>query len=148
MPPMYNYSFTPLQRSYTRNISGRTRDFHITAWVRYNSEGPTTPGGLFILIDEDRGAHLLLLVTTLVSPGLRVSSSSDPKIHEDGPSPHLLLTSASLFLTSCFRAPSATGPKVVSPIDASRALWGLARGYKRKRFCPRFCLGLPYFRLG
>ena len=51
----------------------------------------------------------------LVSPGPRVSSSSDPKIHEDGPSPRLLLTSASLFLTSCLRAPSATGPKVVSP---------------------------------
>ena len=45
MPPMYNYSFTPLQRSYTRNIPGRTRDFHITAWVRYSSEGPTTQGG-------------------------------------------------------------------------------------------------------
>ena len=44
-PPMYNYYFTPLQRSYTRNIPGRTRDFHITAWVRYSSEGPTTPGG-------------------------------------------------------------------------------------------------------
>ena len=58
----------------------------------------------------------------LVSPGLRVSSSSDPKIHEDGPSPCLLLTSASLFLTSCLRAPSATGPKVVSPTVSTRQI--------------------------
>ena len=35
-----------------------------------------------------------------------------------------------------------------SPLDASRAMWELARGYERKRFCPRFCRGLSYFRLG
>ena len=34
------------------------------------------------------------------------------------------------------------------PLDASRVLWELALGYKRKRFCPRFCRGLPYSRLG
>ena len=45
MPPMYHYSFTPLQRSYSLNIPGRTRDFPITVWVRYSSERPTTPGG-------------------------------------------------------------------------------------------------------
>ena len=45
MPPMYNYSFAPLQRSYSRNIPGRTRDFQIPAYIRYSSEGPTTPGG-------------------------------------------------------------------------------------------------------
>jgi len=42
---MYNYSFAPLQRSYSRNISRRTRDFQIPAYVRYSSEGPKTPGG-------------------------------------------------------------------------------------------------------
>jgi len=42
---MYNYSFAPLQRSYSRNIPGCTRDFQIPAYVRYNSEGPTTPSG-------------------------------------------------------------------------------------------------------
>ena len=42
---MYNYSFAPLQRSYSRNITGCTRDFQIAAYVRYSSEGPTTPGG-------------------------------------------------------------------------------------------------------
>ena len=45
MPPMYNYSFAPLQQSYSRNIPGRTRDFQIPTHVRYSSEGPTTPGG-------------------------------------------------------------------------------------------------------
>jgi hypothetical protein len=45
MPPMYHYSFTLLQRSYSLNIPGRTRDFPITVWVRYSLERPTTPGG-------------------------------------------------------------------------------------------------------
>ena len=45
MPSMYHYSFTLLQRSYSLNIPGRTRDFPITVWVRYSSEKPTTPGG-------------------------------------------------------------------------------------------------------
>ena len=42
---MYNYSFAPLQRSYSRNIPGCTRDFQIPAYVQYSSEGPTTLGG-------------------------------------------------------------------------------------------------------
>src|SRR6185437_6588270 len=32
-----------------------------------------------------------------------------------------------------------------APLDASRALWELARGYAQKRFCPRFYQRLSYF---
>ena len=45
MPPMYHYSFTLLQRSYSLNIPGHARDLPITVWVRYSSARPTTPGG-------------------------------------------------------------------------------------------------------
>ena len=44
-PPMYDYPFTPLQRSYSLNIPGHARDLPITVWVRYSSVKPTTLGG-------------------------------------------------------------------------------------------------------
>ena len=165
---MYNYSFAPLQRSYSRNIPGRTRDFQIPAYVRYSSEGPTTPGGplrpdrrrpwgptdhsssrhlcrpvfvclhlltrrptrraisapqlqaaLFDLIDEDCGGPRITPrhdASVARSPPVFVFRPEDPR---DGPSPRLLLTSASLLLMSCLRSPSATGPKVVSPTTSS-----------------------------
>ena len=144
MPPMYNYSFTPLQRSYSLNIPRRTRDFPIIVWVRYSSEKPTTPGGplhpsrrrprgllttryhdagvarsspVFALRPEEQRRR----ATSALVPGIGfsvlgvLSSPSEPKTSEDGPHPRLLLVSASESLTSCLRAPSATGPKVVSP---------------------------------
>ena len=147
MPPMYNYSFTPLQRSYSLNIPGRTRDFTITVWVRYSSERPTTPGGplhpgrrrprgllttpyhnagvarsspVFAFRPEEQRRR----ATSALAPGIGfsvlgvLSSPSDLKTSEDGPPPCLLLASASESLTSYLRAPSATGPKVVSPTHA------------------------------
>ena len=102
-----------LLHPYNGHIPGIFSDVHVISISQHGcgtaQKGPQLQAALFVLIDEDRGAHWLLLVTMLVSPGLRVSSSSDPKIHEDGPSPRLLSASASLFLTSCLRAPSATG---------------------------------------
>ena len=44
-PPMYDYPFTPLKRSYSLNIPGHARDLPITMWVRYSSARPTNPGG-------------------------------------------------------------------------------------------------------
>ena len=66
-------------------------------------------------------ARYLFLAVTLPSTGPRESSSSDPKTSEGG---NLLcsLPLASMFLLPCLRAPSATGPKVVSPTVASRSL--------------------------
>ena len=65
-------------------------------------------------------AHYLVTVT-LPSTGPRESSSSHPKTREGG---NLLcsLTLASMFLLISLRAPSATGPKVVSPTVAPRSL--------------------------
>ena len=66
--------------------------------------------------------------TSALAPGIGfsvlgvLSSPSDPKTSEDGPPLCLLLISASESLTSCLRAPSATGPKVVSPTVAHRSL--------------------------
>ena len=147
MPPMYNYSFAPLQRSYSLNILGRTCDFPITVWVRYSSERPTTPGGP---LHPGRRRPRGLLTTPYHDAGVArsspvfafrpeeqrrratsaldfsvlgvLSSPSDPKTSEDGPPPYLLLASASESLTSCLRAPSATGPKVVYPTVAPRSL--------------------------
>lgn len=63
-------------------------------------------------------ARYLLLAVTLPSTGPRESSSSDPKTSEGG---NLLcsLPLASMFLLPCLHAPSATGPKVVSPTPIS-----------------------------
>ena len=151
MPPMYHYSFTLLQRSYSLNIPGRTRDFPITVWVRYSSERPTTPGGplhpgrrrprgllttpyldagiaqsspVFAFRPEEQRRR----ATSALAPGIGfsvlgvLSSPSDLKTSEDGPPPCLLLASASESLTSCLRTPSATRPKVVSPTVAPRSL--------------------------
>ena len=41
-PPTYIYSSILLQRPYSWNISGRTRNFPNTRSVRYSSDGPTT----------------------------------------------------------------------------------------------------------
>jgi len=119
---MYNYSFAPLQQSYSRNIPGRTCDFQIPAYVRYSSEGPTTPGGPLRPdrrrpwgpTDHFSSGRLCRPVFTC----LRLPTRGPTR----RASPRLLLTSASLLLTSCLRAPSATGPKVVSPIEAPRSL--------------------------
>ena len=66
-------------------------------------------------------ARYLLLAVTLPSTGPRESSSFDLKTSEGG---NLLcsLPLASMFLLPCLRAPSATGPKVVSPTIAPRSL--------------------------
>ena len=120
-----------LLHPYNGHIPRIFPDVHVISISQHGcgtaQKGPQLQAALFVLIDEDHGSHCLLLVTTLVSPGLRVSSSSDPKIHEDGPSPHLLLASASLFLMSCLRASSATNPKVVSPIVAPQSLGPIFR---------------------
>ena len=129
MPPMYHYSFTPLQWSYSLNIPGHTRDFPITVWVRYSSERPTTPGsplhpgrrrprGLLTTPYHDAGVAWSSPVfafrpeeqrrqaTSALAPGIGfsvlgvLSSPSDPKTSEDGPPPCLLLASASESLTS------------------------------------------------
>ena len=81
-------------------------------------KGPQLQADLFDLIDEDRGGPL-----TTPRQDACVARSSPvfvfrPEDPRNGPSPHLLLTSASLLLTSCLPAPSATGPKVVSPTVA------------------------------
>ena len=84
-PPMYNYSFAPLQRSYSRNISGRTRDFQIPPYVRYSSEqahNSRRPSST--RSTKTVGVHWPLLVRTLVPPGLHMSSSSNPRTHETG----------------------------------------------------------------
>jgi len=78
-------------------------------------KSPQLQAALLDLIDEDRGGPL-----TTPRQDACVARSSPvfvfrPEDPRDGPSPCLLLTSASLLLTSCLRAPSATGPKVVSP---------------------------------
>ena len=85
------------------------------------SSGPPDPR-LFVLTDEAQGVCCLFLGTRLASPGLRRSSSSYPKTGEDGYLLRSRLSLASVFLPSCLRAPSATGPKVVSPTVAPRSL--------------------------
>jgi len=85
-------------------------------------KGPQLQAALFNLIDEDRGGPL-----TTPRQDACVARSSPvfvfrPEDPRDGPSPRLLLTSASLLLTSCLRVPSATGPKVVSPTWTSHVL--------------------------
>jgi len=85
-------------------------------------KGPQLQAALFDLIDEDRGGPL-----TTPRQDACVARSSPvfvfrPEDPRDGPSPRLLLTLASLLLTSCLHAPSATGPKVVSPTVAPRSL--------------------------
>jgi len=117
-PLMYNYSFAPLQRSYSRNISGRTRDFQIPPYVRYSSEQARPdrrrPWGS---TDHFSSGRLCRPVFTC----LRLPTRGPTR----RASPCLLLTSASLLLTSCLRAPSATGPKVVSPtLCTARKLLG------------------------
>ena len=81
--------------------------------VRSSASDPKTSEGYV--------AHYLLLAVTLPSTGPRESSSSDPKKSEGG---NLLcsLPLVSMFLLPCLRAPSATGPKVVSPTVAPRSL--------------------------
>ena len=60
-PPMYNYSSTPLQRSYSWNIPGCTRNFPNTSSVRYSQTGPQLQIILLGLLHEDYAAcHLLL----------------------------------------------------------------------------------------
>ena len=115
-----------LLHPYNGHIPGRTRDFQIPAYVRYSSEEPTTPGGP---LRPDRRRPWGPTDHSLTTPrqDACVARSSPifvfrPEDPRDGPSPRLLLTSASLLLTSCLRAPSATGPKVVSPIVAPRSL--------------------------
>ena len=88
-------------------------------------QGPQPQAVLFTPIDEDHGVYGPLV--TLASPGLRLSSHSKPKNSEDGPPPRLLLASASVLLVSCLRAPSATGPKVVSPTIAPQSLSPISR---------------------
>jgi len=85
-------------------------------------KGQQLQAAFFDLIDEDRGGPLTTLrqdACVAWSSPVFVFRPEDPR---DGPSPCLLLTSASLLLTSCLRAPSATGPKVVSPTVAPRSL--------------------------
>ena len=66
---MYNYPFTPLQRSHPWNIPRCTCNLPITAWVRYSSAaGPQPKTVLFILTDEDHGVRCLLLTMILASP--------------------------------------------------------------------------------
>ena len=88
-------------------------------------QGPQPQAVLFTPIDEDHGVYGPLMM--LASPGLRLSSRSVPKNSEDCPPPRLLLPLASVILVSCLRAPSATGPKVVSPTIAPRSLGPISR---------------------
>ena len=84
-PPMYNYSFAPLQRSCFRNIPGRIRDLQIPAYVRYSSERPTTPGGP-LRPDRRRpwGPTDHFSSGRLWRPVFAMSSSSNPRTHETG----------------------------------------------------------------
>jgi len=108
-----------LLHPYNGHIPGIFPDVHVISKSQptcgTTQKGPQLQAALFDLIDEDRGGPL-----TTPRQDACVARSSPvfvfrPEDPRDGPSPRLLLTSASLLLTSCLRAPSATGPKVVSP---------------------------------
>ena len=62
------------------------------------SSGPTTQVVLFVLTDEDHGVRCLILATILASPCLRVSSSFEPRISEDGHLLRSLLVLGSVFI--------------------------------------------------
>ena len=91
--------------------------------MRYSSAaGPQPQAVLFVLSDKDDGVRCLLLATGLCRPVLARLRLPTRRWAKMGifSARSLLLTS--VFLTSCLRAPSATGPKVVSPTVAPRSL--------------------------
>ena len=110
--------------------------------------GPHLQAVLFGLLDEGHGAHCSLLAMMFASLGLRVSSAYRPNTSEDGHPLCSLLALASVHMPSCLRAPSVTGPKVVSPTVAPRSLgpilggtWHRSRGRHRRPEVPPFGLG-------
>ena len=125
-----------------QNIPGRTRNFPNTPWVRYSSDGPRyfrqpsscrssssrtsktplpSPTRLHVILgrpDEDPGVLRSPFASMIAQSCLCVSSASVPKTSEESAS----LALALVHVWSCPRAPSATGPKVVSPTVAPRSL--------------------------
>ena len=71
-PPTYIYSSTPLQRSYSWNIPGCTRNFPNTSSVRYSQTGPQLQIILFGLLHEDYAACCLLLADARIVWSSRV----------------------------------------------------------------------------
>ena len=115
-----------LLHPYNGHISGIFPDVHMISKSQpmYGTaqKRPTTPGGP---LRPDRRRPWGPLTTPRQDACVARSSPVfvfRPEDPRDGPSQRLLLTSASLLLTSCLRAPSATGPKVVSPTVAPRSL--------------------------
>jgi len=104
LPSEYNYTSALLQRLYSHNISGRTRNFLKTSLVRYSSDGPRCfrqpssrrsssscsswtflppPTGLHAILgwlDEGSGVLRSLSASMLALSRLRMSSASVPKI--------------------------------------------------------------------
>ena len=90
--------------------------------MRSSSDGPATPDNPLRSARRRPWGPLLTLRYEACVSGLRVSSASDPKTSEDGHPLRSFLALASVYMPSCLRAPSATGPKVVSPTVAPQSL--------------------------
>jgi len=138
-------TITPLH-PYNGHIPRIFLDVHvisrIQSWVRYSSDGPrcsrqpssrrsfssrsaktfllppTWLHAIFRRPVEGPGILRSFFASMLVMSRLRVSSASGPKVSEDRHPLRSSLALAPAHVQSCLRTPSATRPKVVSPIVA------------------------------